>query len=60
MILNPLDFKINLDLIYLKLGVVHTHKLRSTAKIDFNIYFSDVNEHILDHDDDTIIFEEET
>ena len=55
MITNPLDFKINADLVFLKLGISHSSLIRSTAKLNIGINFIGFLDHDLEQDHDTTI-----
>lgn len=59
MIMNPLDFKINRDLIFLRLGISHTPLVRSTAYLNIGIQFIGLLESDLEQDYDPEIFKEE-
>lgn len=59
MIVNPLDFKINTDLIFLKLGISHNAQIRSTANMNIGIHFAGILEHELELEYDNQVINEE-
>ena len=45
MIVHPLDFKINRDLVYLKLGLLSTPIIRSTANMRVSVEIIHTQDH---------------
>lgn len=53
MILNPLDFKLNTDLTFLKLGLLLKPEIRSTANVKVNVDFGKIIPHLNEIDNET-------